>query len=349
MVNGMFNYQSPLVQDPTHLAGIVKELTAALSLQHAAAAQKQATKLVKAAGGGAAEAEQLRRQLQGMWLRRDGDLPAGLTDAERQQLAARQGPGGFTANCRCGGMSCRCAAAPSGGHQLPCMLHDVCAVGHLKWEEVLAEGDPTKWASALGSTTQADLLVASTGLVVSCKAAGAVAQLPELLQHLVPIMEKQPWGKEMLGWNLYDGRSSGPIGMCCSIAASWALLLAPLLAVLLPAEQAAELQKAAACVQRDTLGMAQLTHATVTRVLGLLQHVMVPGAPGCSYPGCCNLEGRSEADLRVQVCSRCRGARYCCREHQAAHWKAGHKAVCQAAQAAAQKVQHVHMGGEAGP
>jgi hypothetical protein len=110
--------------------------------------------------------------------------------------------------------------------------------------------------------------------------------------------------------------------------------------VLLPAQQAAELQETAAEVQRDEVtNRAVLTPATSARVLGLLGHVVAPGAPGCSYLGCCNLEGRSEAELRVQVCTSCRGARYCCREHQVAHWKTGHKEVCQAAQAAVKQVR----------
>jgi pre-rRNA-processing protein TSR4 len=32
-----------------------------------------------------------------------------------------------------------------------------------------------------------------------------------------------------------------------------------------------------------------------------------------------------------QRCAQCKAARYCSREHQAVHWKAGHKAVCSAA------------------
>jgi hypothetical protein len=76
----------------------------------------------------------------------------------------------------------------------------------------------------------------------------------------------------------------------------------------------------------------------VSRVLGLLVHVVAPGALGCCCPGCCNLEGRSEAELPVQVCTRCRGVRYCCKEHQVADWKARHKDMCRAAQAA---VKHV--------
>jgi hypothetical protein len=129
----------------------------------------------------------------------------------------------------------------------------------------------------------------------------------------------------------------------CARVADWALLLAPLLAVLLPAQQAAELQEAAAGVERDVHGFmkADLTPEQVTHVLGLLVHVVVPDAPGCSYPGCCNMEGRSEAELPVQACRNCRGVRYCCREHQVAHWKAGHKEVCLAAQAAAQQVKGV--------
>lgn len=39
--------------------------------------------------------------------------------------------------------------------------------------------------------------------------------------------------------------------------------------------------------------------------------------------------GAPEAEPRQwKVCGRCGGAAYCCREHQAAHWKAGHKREC---------------------
>jgi hypothetical protein len=123
----------------------------------------------------------------------------------------------------------------------------------------------------------------------------------------------------------------------------WALLLTPLLVVLLPPQRAVELSN---CLESYGLSTSQDQPSpdAISHVLGLLGHVMAPGAPGCSYPGCCSLEGRSEAGLSVQVCSKCRGAHYCCREHQVAHWKAGHKEVCQAVQAAAKQVCDVAAG-----
>jgi hypothetical protein len=223
----------------------------------------------------------------------------------------------------------------------------MCTVGAFKLDQVLAAGDPAQWSTALGPSSEKDLWVASSALVAACKLAAALAQLPMLLQQVQPIMAQQLWGRELVdNRDMFDARNSLIVQQCGKVA-DWALLLAPVLAMLLPAEQAAELQKAAADVQRNAAGMVQLTNATVTHVLGLLQHVVVPGVPGCSYPSCCNLEGRSEAELPTQVCSKCRGARYCCREHQAAHWKAGHKQACQAAAAAAQKVQRLATEGRA--
>ncbi len=58
-------------------------------------------------------------------------------------------------------------------------------------------------------------------------------------------------------------------------------------------------------------------------------------APRCGFPGCVNLEGDSEAGLRARgprACGRCGAVRYCSKECQAAHWKAGHKQVCGRAQ-----------------
>jgi hypothetical protein len=124
----------------------------------------------------------------------------------------------------------------------------------------------------------------------------------------------------------------------CAAVASWALLLEPLLQRVLPAPQAAQLKEEVANTSDDSSGMPKLTPGAISRVLDLLGHVAPPGIPGCSYPGCCNLAGRSEAELPVQVCTGCRGVRYCCRAHQVAHWKAGHKEVCRAAQAAAKQV-----------
>ncbi|GLC46879.1 hypothetical protein PLESTM_001937600 [Pleodorina starrii] len=51
--------------------------------------------------------------------------------------------------------------------------------------------------------------------------------------------------------------------------------------------------------------------------------------PTCDYPDCVNLEGDSEAGLRLAGCGRCGGrVRYCSRGCQTAHWRAGHKAQC---------------------
>jgi hypothetical protein len=77
-----------------------------------------------------------------------------------------------------------------------------------------------------------------------------------------------------------------------------------------------------------------LSEEEVTAVLGALQHVVIPGQPGCSNPCCCCLEGLSEGEMKTQVCAACRGARYCSAACQRAHWRAGHKEVCKAVQAA---------------
>jgi hypothetical protein len=329
-----FKYHGQLVRDPQHMSGIMRDLTAALSLRQAAAVSKQAAKLVKKAGGGAEQAEQLRQQLQGMWLGRDEEGPARPSATEQQPVAADRVI--CTSRTLAGTASTsRTVGRTSDASQLPGILLWVCRGGLLNLNEVLAAGDPAAWSAALGPTSDADLRVASTALLAACKAAGAVAQLPVLIEQLQPIMAQQPWGRDMAK-NVQRTQTNN----AWAAAADWALLLAPLLAVLLPAQQAAELQETAAEVQRDDLTRgAVLTPATISQVLGLLGHVAAPGAPGCSYPGCCNLEGRSEAELRVLVCSKCKGARYCCREHQLAHWKAGHKEVCRAAQAAVEQVR----------
>ncbi|GLC71933.1 hypothetical protein PLESTF_001182600 [Pleodorina starrii] len=51
--------------------------------------------------------------------------------------------------------------------------------------------------------------------------------------------------------------------------------------------------------------------------------------PTCDYPGCVNLAGDSEAGPGLAGCAGCGGrVRYCSRDCQTAHWKAGHKAAC---------------------
>ncbi|KXZ47162.1 hypothetical protein GPECTOR_37g168 [Gonium pectorale] len=48
----------------------------------------------------------------------------------------------------------------------------------------------------------------------------------------------------------------------------------------------------------------------------------------CANPGCANLEGDSEAELRLTPCAGCGEAAYCCRDCWTAHWRAGHRAAC---------------------
>ncbi|KXZ47676.1 hypothetical protein GPECTOR_33g558 [Gonium pectorale] len=48
----------------------------------------------------------------------------------------------------------------------------------------------------------------------------------------------------------------------------------------------------------------------------------------CANPECVNLEGDSEADLKLLACGRCGAVGYCCRGCQTAHWKSGHKEAC---------------------
>ncbi|GLC41679.1 hypothetical protein PLESTM_001227800 [Pleodorina starrii] len=48
----------------------------------------------------------------------------------------------------------------------------------------------------------------------------------------------------------------------------------------------------------------------------------------CANPSCVNLEGDSEAKLRLAACGGCGAVGYCCRDCQVAHWRAGHKAEC---------------------
>ncbi|KXZ48523.1 hypothetical protein GPECTOR_27g694 [Gonium pectorale] len=48
----------------------------------------------------------------------------------------------------------------------------------------------------------------------------------------------------------------------------------------------------------------------------------------CANPVCANLEGNSEAALRLQACGGCGAAHYCRRACQQEHWRAGHREAC---------------------
>ena len=51
-------------------------------------------------------------------------------------------------------------------------------------------------------------------------------------------------------------------------------------------------------------------------------------ARGWTPRPCAHCGAREPEPHVFKVCSRCRDPAYCCREHQVAHWKAGHKAAC---------------------
>jgi hypothetical protein len=312
------HYKGLLAGNQQQALQTIEQLAAAVAQQHAALTRQQAAKLAQAAGGGTTEAEGLTRMLQGMWLGRE----AAGKDQEQQAGGSEQhkpsrGAHGST-------------TAPCSTSELPSIFKALCDAGLLQLEDVLAAGDPAPWAAAAAdAVTPADMRVAATALLAACKAAGAVAQLPQLWEQVESTMKQQPWARELV--NLPQGvRPDLPrLRNLCSSVARWAMLLGPLLEVLLPAEAPAQLREVAASVRRDKQG----SPSVFSQLVGLLGRVAVPSMPGCSYPGCCNLEGHSEAELPVQVCSGCKGVRYCCRKHQAAHWKAGHKAICKVTQA----------------
>jgi hypothetical protein len=212
-----------------------------------------------------------------------------------------------------------------------------------------AEGSSSTAASSAAGgvppVTPGDITVAANALLVACKAAGALLGVPQLLERLSRALACHPL-KE-LGLHAYNSKSKVLLAAVQELA-DWAVLLHPLLVQLLPAEQgqvlaglqgrlgSGEGSSSKAGQQEGSRGSKKgLSAEEVAAVLGALQHVVIPGQPGCSNPRCCGMEGPSEAEMKTQVCAACRGARYCSAACQRAHWKAGHKEVCKAAQAAA--------------
>lgn len=74
------------------------------------------------------------------------------------------------------------------------------------------------------------------------------------------------------------------------------------------------------------------THTSVVEARAFLARECGCGCIGPKYTSLCALPGCGAAHevegAVLRCCTRCRTAWYCGKEHQAAHWKAGHKRAC---------------------
>jgi hypothetical protein len=186
--------------------------------------------------------------------------------------------------------------------------------------------------------TPAEVEVATSALVLG----GRIASM------LVGMPARFAWLKVKMQATVFDQDALQPLDPLKLAAAlryltAWVLLVRPLLSDLLPPRQAQLLQllgkkwEAAGGgpgrfvkerIQSCSDAEFGLTADEQGYVLQLAGCVVVPHLPGCWNPLCCNLSGLSEMDVKTFHCPRCRQAQYCSRACQAAHWKAGHKAVC---------------------
>jgi hypothetical protein len=204
--------------------------------------------------------------------------------------------------------------------------------------------------SGVPPVTPGDITVAANALLVACKAAGALLGVPQLLEQMLKAVATTGHAGEVeaRAAPVFAKKCQGLLAAVQELA-EWAVLLHPLLVQLLPAEQGQVLvglhgrlrggggNSSGGAAQQEGRRSSnnRLSAEEAAAVLAALQHVVIPGQPGCSNPRCCCLEGVSEAEVKTQVCAGCRGARYCSAGCQKAHWRAGHKEVCKAAQAAA--------------
>jgi hypothetical protein len=216
-------------------------------------------------------------------------------------------------------------------------------------------GTASSAAGGVPPVTPGDITVAANALLVACKAAGALCGVPQLLERVYGVEAGHGWQLLQPETLLtYEAGRKDLLGAVQNVA-EWAVLLHPLLVQLLPAEQGQVLVDLRGRLggsrggsrtsgitqqqqQKQGKGSSQLSAEEVVAVLGALQHVVIPGQPGCSNPRCCCLEGVNEWEMKTQRCAGCRQTRYCSAACQKAHWRAGHKEVCKAAQAAAKAV-----------
>jgi hypothetical protein len=292
-------YMAELSAHPQRSAGIRDQLQQGVQAQAAPAAARQATKLTQRLGG---------------------DVSALMEQLNAIQL------GGSSSSSVSSGTSSSMAAG----------------VNRLTGETV-------------PPVTPGDITVAANALLVACKAAGVPQGLPQLLEQVYMAMVALRWATPS---DSSFGSSVSKINELHSAVrqlVEWAALLGPVLMQLLPAEQVEVLTSRLSCLippvdssSSSSNGAAAqgastsgpiLSAEDVDTVLGTmldaLHQMVVPGQPGCSNPRCCCLDGVSEAEMKTQVCAGCRGARCCSAACQRRHWRAGHKEVCKAVQAAA--------------
>jgi hypothetical protein len=295
------------------VASILEQLQQGVGAQQAAAAARQAAKLAKKQGGDVAA---LTEQLQAVQV---------------GSSSSSAGNGGVTGRPLQKALLVDVAASSSGGS-----TSSKSSSG--------ARGSATASSAAGGvpPVTPGDITVAANALLVACKAAGALCGVPQLLQQFYAALYTHGWASPEHAQRLSNLKDScSKLSAAVQEVAEWAVLLHPLLVQLLPAEQGQVLvdvagsSSSSSSSSRVSGDNKRLSAEEVAAVLGALQHVVIPGQPGCSNPRCCCLEGVSEANVKTQVCGGCRGVRYCSAGCQKAHWRAGHKEVCKAAQAAA--------------
>jgi hypothetical protein len=302
-------YKAQVLSNPQLLALILEQLQQGLGAHQHAAAARQAAKWAKKQGGDVAA---LTEQLQAVQV-----------GASSSSSSSRSGGGGTNSH-------------PAGT--------DTLLQGALMAEaDTSSANTASSAAGVLPPVTPGDITVAANALLVASKAAGALLGVPQLLEQVLKLVRTVP------GLSSPSEAAHIPtwtervrvLSAAVREVAEWAVLLHPLLVQLLPAEQGQVLVDL-----RSRLGgsggrrgsIKKLSGEEVAAVLGAMQHVVLPGQPGCSNPRCCCLEGVSEVEMKTQVCAGCRGVRYCSAACQKAHWKAGHKEVCKAAQAAAKAV-----------
>jgi hypothetical protein len=329
-------YKAHLLDNPQLVLAVTEQLQLELAAMQTAAAVRQAALLAKQQGKDTAEiAERLQAMQLGTSLGsvyQDGSNPSTAAAAADITVPPRTSSCGGNANTAGSNNSSSSSNASTGGKLAP--------------------------------VTPGDITVAANALLVACKAAGALCGVPQLLERsLGQGASSEPSDSDDL-ISIYDSKElTGDL----QELAEWVVLLHPLLTQLLPAEQGqllaglrGHLRKPRSSSNSSEHSGVQQQEATgsntglsaedVQTVLGALQHVVIPGQRGCCNPRCYCLDGVSEWGMKTQVCVACRGARYCSAACQRAHWSAGHKAVCKAAQAAAKAAgEGAATTGPAGP